>query len=367
MNRTPVVLILNSAQSRYPRGNDPWVKATVRAFEQLAGRDISVITSADPLMWNFSAWLASEHGMYIRHIVPDFDPTKAAAAFEETLAVFGIPREHASPLYLTSPRSLTRTDMWHLRDLTALKTADIIYPVSLRPGGRLDSMLRTEPVKAEIRNTFGISWRTADRRTPVYDLLEAELHPLPAENWLVHWTRSSPGPWPGESEAAFFRDMLAHPSIYVRSARETLIRILREKYIRASSWKIPGQVPVVSLTENTPETAVTLMKWRKRFIRYTYEPYGIAIRRQHLESIGARRVVYAGHANAPDADAWMYQSPGEFADWTREREWRYPGDLQISTLGGKNWFVIVPRGEDREYAEKQCGGIEEKMFVLFGG
>jgi hypothetical protein len=158
--------------------------------------------------------------------------------------------------------------------------------------------------------------------------------------------------------------MLARPTRYVRSARETLVRILRERSIRASSWKIPGQVPVVSLTENTPETAITLMKWRKRFVRYTYEPYGIAICRDALES--ARYVIYADHANAPDPDAWMFQSPGEFADWTREREWRHPGDIGIDALGGKHWFAIVPREDDRRYVEEQCEGMAGRVFVLFG-
>ncbi len=365
MNRT--ILILNSAQSRYPRGDDPWVKATLRAFEQIAGKEAAVITSTDPLMWSFGTYLAAEHGMHIRHIVPDFDPNQSAAAFDAILAFFGIPRERAIPLYLESQRSLSRTDVWRLRDLTALNAADIIYPVSIRPGGRLDTMLRTESIKAEIRNNFRVPWHSTARRTPIYDLLKTELNPLPAGDWLVHWTRTSPGSWPGETEAAFFRDMLARPAIYVRSARETLIRILREKFIRASSWKIFGQIPVVSLTENTPQTAVTLMKWRKRFIRYTYEPYGIAVRRQFLEPSGARRVVYSEHGRVPDPDAWMVQSPGEFADWTREREWRFPGDLQLTGIKGRDWFIIVPRKEDSEYVEKQCEGIERRVFVLFEG
>lgn len=368
MNRNePAVLVLNSAQSKYPRGDDPWVRATVRAYEQLAGHEVTMVTSADPLMWSFGTFLAAGHGLRIRHVVPDYNPAQAAAAFDTTLSEFEILPERAELEPMATSRSLSRSDVWRMRDLTALQAADVIYPVSIRPGGRLETLLRTEPLHADVRHGFRIDWHDSLlRRTPAYDLLNARLNPLPSGNWLVHWTRTSPGPWPGETKAAFFRDMLARPSMYVRSARETLVHILRERAIRASSWKIPGQVPVVSLTENTPETAVTLMKWRKRFVRYTYEPYGIALHREYLESIGAQRVIYSEHANTPDDGAWMYQSPGMFADWTREREWRLAGDLSLGGLSGKDWFVVVPRKDDKDYVESHCEGLTGRVFVLAG-
>ncbi len=366
MNRT--ILILNSAQSKYPRGDDPWVRATIRAFDQLSANDAVFLTSADPLMWSFAAWLAARHGVRIRHIIADYNPHRAKASFKKMLTTFDIREELAAPLYLKSGNSVSRADVWQLRDRTAIESAGVIYPVSIRPGGRLETLLRAEPIRAGIKQDFSINWRDGlRRRTPVYDLLKAAVNPLPAGDWLVHWTRSSPGPWPGETVADFFRDMLAHPAMHVRSARETLIRILNEKFIRASSWKIPGQVPVVSLTENTPETAITLMKWRKRFIRYTYEPYGIALRTSFLEPAGARKVIYTEHGTASDPDSWMFQSPGEFADWTREREWRFPGDLPLTGIKGRDWFIIVPRKEDKEYVESRCEGVAGRVFVLFGG
>jgi hypothetical protein len=199
---------------------------------------------------------------------------------------------------------------------------------------------------------------------PRYDFASSPVNKLQSGNWLVHWTRSSPGPWPGETASSFFRDMLAHPGIYVRSARDTLMKILAERVIKASSWKIPGAVPVVSLTENTPETALTLVKWRKRFVRYTYEPYGIAIRREALESSGARAVTYAVSAPGTEAGMWWYQSPGAVADCTREREWRHPGDIRLDTLDPKDWFPVVPGRSDAEDIGDTGTG---KTFVLFGG
>ena len=358
------ILILNSAQSRYPRGDDPWVEATVRAYARLAGGAATAITSTEPLMWDFGVFLAAEQGMNIRHIPPEYDPGRAEAMFGETVSAFGVDEGRAGPLYLKTQRGLSRGDVWRLRDITAIRAADVIYPVAIRPGGRLETMLQTEPLRAEVNNDFAIPWGTRIRRTPAYDFADAKLNPLPDGDWLVHWTRSSPGPWPGETAPEFFRDLLARPAVYVRSARETLVRILAKRVIRASSWKIPGQTPVVSLTENTPETAVTLMRWRKRFVRYTYEPYGVAIRREALARVGAKKVVYAVRAGDPGADAWKTQSPGVVSDWTREREWRHPGDVSLDALDPGDWFAIVPGQSDAAYLESALGA-DVRTFVLF--
>ena len=362
----PTLLILNSAQSKYPRGDDPWVQATERAFSRLSEKPATVLTSISPLMWDFATYLAAEHDMRIRLVIPDYDRTEAASIFTDTITAFEIPATHASPLHLKSTRSLSRGDVWRLRDRTAILAADIIYPIAIRPGGRLENLLKHETNGADIRNEFSIDWRSGiRRRTPRYDFEGAVINPFPDGDWLVHWTRSSPGPWPGEKASEFFRDMLKRPAIYVRSARETLALILQERVIRASSWKISSATPVVSLTENTPETAVTLMRWRKRFVRYTYEPYGIAIRQGILADKGARKVAYAVRAGNPGENSWFTQSPGVVTDWTREHEWRFLGDIPLDRLDPRDWFAIVPGRSDASYLEGQPGGIPGRSMVLF--
>jgi hypothetical protein len=357
------VLVLNSAQSRYPRGCDPWVRATVAAFDRLAGTSAIAVVSSSPLMWDFAAFLAAGRGMRLRFFVPDFDRGAAERKYRQALTDLTIAHDRAEPVFLESSRAITKADVWRLRDINALHGADVIYPVAITPEGRLETLLRTETLNGEIRDTFRIAPSNTKQRMPRYDFANAPVHALPKGNWLVHWTRSSPGHWSGETAATFFRDMLASPEQYVRSARDTLMKILAERVIRASSWKIPGAVPVVSLTENTPETALTLMKWRKRFVRYTYEPYGIAIRLEALESSGARAVTYAVSAPGPDAGMWWYQSPGAVADWTREREWRHPGDIRLDAIDSRDWFPIVPGRSDTEYIEEKATG---RTVVLFG-
>jgi hypothetical protein len=359
-----IVLVLNSAQSRYPRGGDAWVQATVAAFDRLAGTTAVALVSTSPLMWDFAAFLAAASGMRIRFIIPDFDRGNAERKYRQLLTDFTIAHDRAEPVFLDTPRAITKADVWRLRDLKALHMADVIYPVAITPEGRLDTLMRTESLKGEVRDTFRIDYSDKKPRMPRYDFASSSVNSLRPGNWLVHWTRSSPGPWPGETASSFFRDMLAQPDRYVRSARDTLMKILAERVIRSSTWKIPGTVPVVSLTENTPESALTLVKWRKRFVRYTYEPYGIAIRREALEPFGARAVTYAVSAPGPDMGMWWYQSPGAIADWTREQEWRHPGDIRLDAIDPKDWFPVVPGQPDAEYIGDTGIG---KTFVLFGG
>ena len=69
-----------------------------------------------------------------------------------------------------------------------------------------------------------------------------------------------------ERSLEFYRDLLASPGSYVRSARNTLMRMLAERIIRGSTWKIPGGELAVSFTALPPPDTLPLMRWRKRYV-----------------------------------------------------------------------------------------------------
>ncbi len=366
-SKREIVLILNSAHGKYPIGSEPWIQKTVRAVKTLSEQQVTILCSTDPVMWNLVTMLAGKSGMEIILTVKTEDDSEGQNEFKRILEDYALDENHTSPLYLGENPGNQPKKLWIPRDIFALKTADIVYPVSIRPGGRLDSLLSGGGYSAEMRNDFRIPWSHERQKSgqAVYDFSGCAVNPFPDGEWLVHWTRASQGPWPGEKARGFYRDLLKNPDTYVRSAGETVVKIISEKMIRGTSWNIPGGTRAVSLTSLPPEDAVSLMRWRKRFVRYSFEPYGIAIKRNILVRMGAQEVHYGKpHADFP-RDKIFLQSPGEKGDWIKEKEWRIRGDLRLDSFDMDDYFVIVPDETAAEKIRNRIPGGTVRFHVLF--
>ena len=108
-------------------------------------------------------------------------------------------------------------------------------------------------------------------------------------------------------------------------------------------------------------TAIPLAELDRRRVfrphrgRWDFEPYGIAIRQCWLERRGARPVRYGDEAmwtrlTASQRPFFQYsktRGDGDHTtDWSEEREWRYPGDVDLSCLTHDDALLFVPsRGE----------------------
>jgi len=366
-HKRPIVLILNSAHSKYPTGSDPWIQTTIKAVNRLTEQPLRMLCSTEPVMWDIVTALAGKSGMEIIIIVNAIDDIDGNKNFRSIIEEYALDPDRTTPIYLGECSGKQHKKLWKLRDRLALMTADIIYPVSIRPGGKLDNLLSEDIFRKKIRNDFRIIWSKEKRlkKRPVYNFSGHSVNPFPDGKWLVHWTRASQGPWPGEKAWEFYRDLFENPHIYVRSARETLIKILTEKIIRGSSWKIPGQARSVSLTSLPPEEAVSLMRWRKRFVRYSFEPYGIAIKQDILVQMGAKKVHYERlDANSP-CEKLFIQSPGKTGGWTREKEWRFRGDLRLDNIDADDYFAIVLDESDAVEIKEKIRNNKVYFHVLF--
>ena len=332
------ILILNSAQGKCPLGSDTWVRGTVRAIESLAGRrDIRLVCSADPHPWNLVTYLAGKLQIPSLAVMTESESMAGQHTLRDFMASYVLDDRLTTVRWLDRDCAGRMKQRWQERDSLAFASADIIYPVSIRRGGRLDNSLPAVVGKA--RDAFRIPWKR-EGYLPEYHLADRKVIPFPKGDWLVHWTRACPGPWPGETAAAYYHDMLAHPERYVRSAGNTLARMLQESRIRASSWRMPGGKAAVSFSANGPGDAMRLMRWRKRYVRYSFEPWGIAVERRTLEEMGARQVRYDGGSN--DGERLFTQSSGSAGDWEPEAEWRLPGDCDLHSIPAGRMFAVVP-------------------------
>jgi len=335
------VLLLNSAQSKYPLGSDPWIQGSIKAISSLAEHENTILCSTDPSPWSLVTYLAGKTSMNIKLIVKAKENAAGFCEYERLLNEYALEKSRTSPLFLgIEPRGRPKR-IWQERDMFALGHAGVVYPVSIRPGGRLGTLLSAGGFGTGVRNDFRIEWTSRKQRASK-NYTGINVYPFPPGNWLVHWTRASQGPWPGEKAWEFYRDLLARPGIYVRSAGETLIRIIADRKIRGSSRRLHSGKSAVAFTSLKAENAVQLMRWRKRFVQYTFEPYGLGIKLDVIKNMGARRVEYENTPSCAPADKLFSQSPGRRGDWIIEKEWRIRGDLPLNGVERDDIIVIVP-------------------------
>ncbi|MHB9028175.1 MAG: hypothetical protein ACYC9O_05360, partial [Candidatus Latescibacterota bacterium] len=193
------ILILNSAHGKYPVGSEGWVQATVRAVRETASPEVTFLASTEPVPWDLAAWLAGRMGARIELIVKSPENDRGRGDFIRLCDDFGLDGARTQPRYLGEAAGTLAhpKDSWQMRDRVALTLADFIYPVSIRPGGRLDHMLGETGFRGKVRDDFRVAW-TPNRFDTRYSLAGRVWKPLPKGEWLVHWTRARPGIWPGE-------------------------------------------------------------------------------------------------------------------------------------------------------------------------
>jgi hypothetical protein len=176
---------------------------------------------------------------------------------------------------------------------------------------------------------------------------------LPRGAYLSHCTRGVHGPWPDQARDDYLDGMILGREEAVHTPLATLRRILQERRLRAASCAIRGGTPVVCFTSADLAELWRLRTFRAHRRRWDFEPYGISIAQPWLVERGARPVVYGDEScwrSLPDAQRPFFQRRlggrrGEI-DWSREREWRHPGDVDLAELAMDDAFVFVANPQE---------------------
>lgn len=283
------------------------------------------------------------------------------------------------------------------RDRLLVQLADLVCALHIRPGGHIEQLvgqrlldrsmpagsvwiavgrgLVEPPLRDRLIGLGAIAWHP-ERRTqdatgvphlsavPGFPpggvpLCEAPAvpaaPPLPRQvpwPYLTHTTRRCDGPWPGQSERDYLDDLLLARAAADHSALAALERIVRQRRIVASGRAIRGGAQVVSFTSAAPDELLQLRTFRVHRHRWDFQPYGICIRRDWLAGRGARPVYYG------DQRLWQRLPPSERPffqrrqsrgprrrppeNWTVEREWRHPGDVDLASLPANAARLFVP-------------------------
>ncbi len=167
--------------------------------------------------------------------------------------------------------------------------------------------------------------------------------------YLVHCTRATIGPLPDESEHSFRLRVWSQQEAIAWQPLETLARICRDRRLRGTATITRTSARCVSFS------AVPLVPLLKRRIfrshlgRWDWEPYGLLVRRDALQQLGARQVIYGDEvdfAKLAESDKPFFQpvkrqTSKPLDSWSEEREWRVIGDVPLRELPDDSVVLFV--------------------------
>jgi hypothetical protein len=165
---------------------------------------------------------------------------------------------------------------------------------------------------------------------------------------LVHLTR--------ERREFSSNDFATQKLVRTVSAFDVLKEILGKGVIRGSGNEgyVKGSRPAVCFSE-IPLSVMHQYAEPPSALTARYRFYGIVISKQAIFDAGGRPVIYLPDTEGqwiPAEEKWRHvRFEAPFVDFTHEREWRVPGDLDLKKLG-KGFYVIVwSATEARELAK----------------
>lgn len=342
-------LILNSRQSKMPSGSHQWIQNSFKAVCDAIANGYVIVTSIGMNTWEFVVWATGYNKGNQIIVLPIDGKEDEYKVRDDIINDYGLDKSRAGFMFFRAAKKGMRAkSAWAERDRIAVSLANQIYPVSIRKDGNLERLFKNNPAKTSTAQTaYNIEYNPrVKRETVAIDEEELADELKNAEwNYLTHYTRAAYGPWPGETSAEFYNSIYGSCNSYPRSACATLKRIVSEQKIWASYYHIRGGHKVISFTELSPKEAIKLIKWRPRYVRWNFEPYGIAIDKEYAQSIGIRPVIYDSSENfckLSDNDKPFYQNPGDKGgDWKPEKEWRHCGNLDLSQIPARKILLLV--------------------------
>ena len=328
--------ILVSRQPLRPCRATPWVRSVIQAVHWIKRQHMSLLTAVGRPTWDLITSCGSINSLTMR-VLYEVSGSQSPGDAHSLQMQFGLAQQTVSLVPIAPDGAASEDEQNHLIDQSICTRADLLIPISVRPGGFMDRALRSaeEGGRPTIWNFFCGPPESPSKIA--YNLkglpINPELDEI-AEKYITHWTRGTNQPWPDEQPIDFYRTVLAS-ECYPRTAFDTLCHILDTRMIQASSNHMPDSTPTVSLSELSPCEVVPLMRWRARYAQMSFEPYGIGITKEFAQRYGILPVRYydrADKALPATLPSWLTQSTGRISDWRAEREYRHLGSLDLGQV-----------------------------------
>lgn len=363
-------VILNSRQGLRPVGTDAWIQNSLKAVNRAISRGNIVLTSAGMNSWEMILFLAEKHNAFQKIYLPLDKSSDAEPARKYYCDQFQL-RSALVDWRFVEIGNLKKDygSFQKIRDQLIINDADILYPVSIRPDGNLERLINSAKADGKVVDSgFQTEYSDSVYSCKIdldFDKLNSDID-RQLEDCVIHWTRSSNSPWPDETMYSYYESILNSTSRYPRSGFDTLMRILFEKRLRASSRHLRKNLSAVAFSSLQPTHAARLMKWRARYHEMTFEPYGIAIDKNFADTIGIRKVFYGNQEMydfLEDENKPYFQSVGTKGYWIPEKEYRHIGDIDLSLIPHDSITAIVWRPAEIDEIKE---GFSGRVIGLYG-
>jgi len=340
--------------SRLPlrtQAEDAWLAALRKATEWCASQGWTIVSSAGMTGWDYSSWFAGKVGAQLRLVLPPHKAANLPLFLEELIDDLQISPDRTTFIAPILESPAIREERFHLRDRLMLALARHRLPIAVRKRGFWEKIL-AEATGVDV----GFQAPYPIVNSSIRQFVNSSIKTPEGEDWLVHWTRGAYGPWFGETMADYFETLTKAESGNPRDALATLRYIAGSGILRGQGRMVRGGTPLVSFTALDNESATDSGRWRSWLKRVNWEPYGIALRRELLERMGGRRVIYGDdelyERLTPDERAFYQFIGNANFDWQSEAEWRLVGDLDLTTLGDEV-ILIVPTQREAEELRRE--------------
>lgn len=336
-----------------PTGDTGWVRATRRATDLFSRReDIRFLCSIGTSGYDLTLSLLADYSTPLTVLLSREQLEKRrvdpAGAHEYLAQEYGIQPGRLRVIIFSASANTEWNDS-RQRDIALYRLADAIIPIALRETGFLNRVVfanseigpkldRSLQINTQRQCPTKIKVNYSSRR--INQRTERAL-----ADYLIHWTRSCNGPWPGETRGDFCRAIARSGSEYPRSGWDTLSRMLSEKKVRASRRHLAGAQAMVAFTAASLSECAALMSYRSRYREMTIEPYGLALPRETVKALGGRMIQYLPPSQwrklSPPAQLFAHAEGPDGAKWKQEKEWRIVDDLDLGEIWSK-LIILTP-------------------------
>lgn len=354
--------IILSRQCLRPSLSEPWVRKLSEAVGFVKREKLTLISSAGSRNWEIITACTALNSVPLRLLLPvsgssSFELLKSKISRQFCLSTG---RVTFDKIRNKNSSDLTPLQLASIRDETIINQADILIPVSVRPGGNMSKLLLKSSAGGKtIVREFETGYEKKKSKL-AYQIDSSALSNKIKElekSYLIHWTRATNSRWPDENNLEFYR-MIFDSERYRRTAFDTLRQILSGQSIIASSKNMTSNIKTVCFSALVPEEAILLMKWRRRYNQMSFEPFGIGIERNYAIAHGIKEVRYYQPSQKKPRDGqdnWWWQSAGEKTDWRNEKEFRYKGDFDFSKVPEDKRLIFCHYKSQANFIKNQTG------------
>ncbi len=353
--------VLLSRQPLRPSGKSAWVRGAVAALTWLRKQGYGLVGSSGMQTWELVTALAVLEQCPLKLVVPAVSMSQFFSRRDALKRQFALDSHLTEfvPVVL-SGRESSGTALMSARDRSVVELADLLVPVSVRGEGNMASLIADAEASGMIVNRdFVVPYE--DRQEPLAlvispDSLNPEIEDLEAD-YITHWTRATNDRWPDERIIDLYRAVVTAAS-WPRSGFDTLSHIVHSQRLMASSRNMPGKEPVVSFSSLPPREVAPLMRWRARYGRMSFEPYGLGIEKQIALEKGIHPVAYYGKGDEvklPPDLMWLSQSEGKISDWRTEKEYRHRGNFYMDGIPREAVVLFCHTADEAELLHRRFG------------